>query len=224
MPRSLVCASLSTDQKAGGSSPSERAHEFPGHRPDASSSAPLPVSFGLILAVLASSAVVSRRSARRSMSPGYEHAARRCGHQDWLDHTAARGRPVLTRTRPVVQVHPDPPCTEADHRPPAASTRSRGHRVEEDLHIICTRSASLLHTRELRFWVTRGQGPQGESLAWFGCACQCLPSESTLVRTLPVSLRSVRGVTSAGARRLSWQEPWRREAYQEELRRLYSTS
>ena len=32
----------------------------------------LPVSFGLILAVLASSAAVSRRSAYRSMSPGVE--------------------------------------------------------------------------------------------------------------------------------------------------------
>ena len=66
--------------------------------------------------------------------------------------------------------------------------------MEEDLHTICTRSASLLHTRELQCWVTRGQGPQGES-----AACQCLPSESTLVRTLPVTLRSARGVTSAGA-------------------------
>jgi hypothetical protein len=36
--------------------------------------------------------------------------------------------------------------------------RSREHRVEEDLHTICMRYASLLHTHELRCYVTRGQG------------------------------------------------------------------
>jgi hypothetical protein len=30
---------------------------------------------------------------------------------------------------------------------------------EEDLHVICTRSASLLHTRELRCWMA-GPGPR----------------------------------------------------------------
>ena len=40
-----------------------------------------------------------------------------------------------------------------------------------DLHAICTRSASLLHTRELRC-CDKGQGWQGESApstAWPGC-------------------------------------------------------
>jgi hypothetical protein len=47
-----------------------------------------------------------------------------------------------------------------------------GHRTfadrQEDLHTICTRSASLLHTRELRCGVT-GPGLGGAALAWFGC-------------------------------------------------------
>ena len=36
-----------------------------------------------------------------------------------------------------------------------------GHPREEDLHTVCMRSASLLHTPELQCSVTRGQGPQG---------------------------------------------------------------
>ena len=39
------------------------------------------------------------------------------------------------------------------------------HRRQEDLHIICTRSASFLHTRELRCWVTRARARR-ESVAW----------------------------------------------------------
>jgi hypothetical protein len=61
-------------------------------------------------------------------------------------------------------------------------------------------------------------------VAWFGYDMPVHSSESTLVRTLPATLRSVRAVTSAGAGTASRQERWPREAYQEELRRLYSTS
>src|SRR5262245_49980856 len=70
--------------------------------------------------------------------------------------------------------------------------------MKEDLHTICTRSTSLLHPRELRCWVSRGQGPRGD--VWHGSAtaCQCVTSQSTLVRTLPVTLCSVHGATSAG--------------------------
>src|ERR1700730_17341043 len=68
--------------------------------------------------------------------------------------------------------------------------------MEEDLHAICTRSASLLHTRELRC-CEKDQGSQGHR--WHGpaAASRCVPSDEQ-IRT--DTLSRVRGVTSAGGR------------------------
>ena len=81
-------------------------------------------------------------------------------------------------------------------------------RCPEDLHIICTRSASLLHTRELRC-CDKGPRLAGGALGgmvWLRQAGAILLT-SKAVRTLPVTLSSVRGVTSAeGARRPSRQK------------------
>src|SRR5215472_6520169 len=63
---------LTTDQKVGGSSPSERAHVPAGHDPDSAASPSSVLSSGLVLALpVASAAASSRRSAYLSMSPGY---------------------------------------------------------------------------------------------------------------------------------------------------------
>jgi hypothetical protein len=74
-------------------------------------------------------------------------------------------------------------------------------RCPEDLHTIGTRSASLLHTRELRCYATKGQGSQGGigGMVWLRQAGAVLLT-SKAVRTLPVTLSSVRGVTSAEGR------------------------
>jgi len=67
----------------------------------------------------------------------------------------------------------DPPGSER------AASRPSEHRGNEDLHIVCIRSASLLHVRELRCWVTRGQGPQGGNLRQGSAAiCRCVPAEA----------------------------------------------
>jgi hypothetical protein len=86
----------------------------------------------------------------------------------------------------------------------AAALRSRGHPREEDLHTVCIRSASLLHTRELRCWVTRGQGPLGEIAAWFNCGMPgaFLPTRA-FVQTLPVTLNGVRRVSRGWGRAAS---------------------
>src|SRR5215469_6284274 len=60
---SLTPLPIATDQKVGGSSPSERAHVFPGRRASHSSSCSSAPSSGLILALSASPAALSSRSA-----------------------------------------------------------------------------------------------------------------------------------------------------------------
>jgi hypothetical protein len=69
----------------------------------------------------------------------------------------------------------------------------QGLTAADNLHAICARSASLLHARELRCY-GKGQGWLGASVAWSGCG-QAGASllKSKLVRTLLVSLSSVRG-------------------------------
>ena len=65
---------MPTDQKAGGSSPSERATVFPGHRVDLPLAAvPLPSS-GRILAGSASSAALARRQRRSALEGPRAHA------------------------------------------------------------------------------------------------------------------------------------------------------
>ena len=79
------------------------------------------------------------------------------------------------------------------------------HRMQEDLHTICTRPVSLLHMRELRC-CAKGQGSQGESvasMAWPGCEAGAFLLKGKSPRTLPVTLSSVRGVTSAGVKTAS---------------------
>jgi hypothetical protein len=51
--------------------------------------------------------------------------------------------------------------------PLTAALLSCEHRMEEDLHAICTRSASLLGTRKLQ--CCEGQGSQG--YRWRGSGC-----------------------------------------------------
>ena len=71
---------LTTDQKVGGSSPSERAIKHQVSRPDISSSERLPVPFGLILAVQAS---CPRRRAGRRSGPCRRGRGGRTGRGSW---------------------------------------------------------------------------------------------------------------------------------------------
>ena len=66
------------------------------------------------------------------------------------------------------------------------------------------RSASLLHTRELLCWVTRGQGPLGEIVAWFNCGMpRVFLLTRAFVQTLPVTLNGVRRVSRGWGRAAS---------------------
>ena len=92
-------------------------------------------------------------------------AARRAARQHPHAGDQAR-RPVPADPGPV----PGPrsaqhcgTCAIASGRQAAAQLTFADYdtRCPEDLHTICTRSASLLHTRELRCYATKGQGSQG---------------------------------------------------------------
>jgi truncated hemoglobin YjbI/pimeloyl-ACP methyl ester carboxylesterase len=100
-------------------------------------------------------------------------------------------------------------CAIASRRHAAAQLTFADYntRCPEDLHTICTRSASLLHARELRCYVTKGEARGGGigGMVWLRQAGAILLT-SKAVRTLPVTLSSVRAVTSAGPRRPSRQK------------------
>jgi len=101
-------------------------------------------------------------------------------------------------------------------RPPGceqAALRSGARREGEDLHTICTCSASFLHPRELPCLVI-GPRPAG---GFGGMACQQHAGAFFLsckfTRTLPVILSSVYGVVpTAGPRRFCRVEQWLHEA------------
>jgi hypothetical protein len=65
------------------------------------------------------------------------------------------------------------------------------HRVEEDLHAICTRSVSLLHTRELRC-VTRAKARRGIGGLAGPRRAGAIRLRSKSVGTLSVALAGVR--------------------------------
>ena len=71
------------------------------------------------------------------------------------------------------------------------------HRSGDDLHTVCIRCPSLLHIRGLRYWVTKGPRPLGESAACSAAVSRCVPAKGHIRTALP-SLSGVRGVASAG--------------------------
>ena len=84
-------------------------------------------------------------------------------------------RPLLRRaSHPWVRAH-------ASERAAAQQRLTDNNaRCAEDLHTICTHSASLLHTREFRC-CDKGQGPQGASVACVSAAVsRCVPSEEQI--------------------------------------------